>query len=115
MNDENLQPVRTKKEARERGANGGRKSGESKRKKKLLKECLDALLEMEYEDRNGNTALGAETISVALFKKAQAGNIKAFEVLRDTVGQKPAERVEIGKIDKEQSLQELKDLFDDDE
>lgn len=111
-NEKNLKPVRSKKEARERGIKGGKKSGEVRRQKKLLKECLEELLQKEFEDRSGKKASGAETVSVALFKKAQAGDIKAFEVLRDTVGQKPIEKVMISEVDQE-TINEVEALIDD--
>lgn len=37
-NEHNLRPVRTKEEARERGRNGGKKSGEARREKSELQE-----------------------------------------------------------------------------
>ena len=46
MNDENLKPCTTKKEARERGRNGGLKSGEARRKKRTVRECLAILKDM---------------------------------------------------------------------
>ena len=98
---ENLRPVRSKDEARARGKAGGKKSGEARRKKRLLKDCLEELLEKEYLDKSGNRASGAETVSIALFRKAQAGDIKAFEVLRDSVGQKPIEKVMISEVDQD--------------
>ena len=98
-NEKNLKPVRSKKEARERGINGGKKSGEARRKKKLLKECLDELLAKEWENRNGEKMAGSEAISVALFKKALAGDMKAFEIVRDTAGQKPVDKVMLAEVD----------------
>ena len=46
MNDENLKPCTTKNEARERGRNGGLKSGEARRKKRTVRECLAILKDM---------------------------------------------------------------------
>lgn len=98
---ENLIPVtkRTKEEARQISINGGKKSGEARRKKKLLKDCLDELLEKEWENRKGEKHSGSEAISIALFKKALAGDMKAFEIVRDTAGQKPVEKVMLAEVD----------------
>lgn len=85
MNEQNLKPVKTKKEARERGRKGGIASGKSKRARKTLKEELLLLLE------NGNTQ---EKISLAMIQEALAGNTKAFEVIRDTIGEKPTDKIE---------------------
>lgn len=81
------------------GRKGGKASGEAKRKKKLLKECLDELLQKEWENRNGEKMAGSEAISVALFKKALAGDMKAFEIVRDTAGQKPIDKVMLAEVD----------------
>lgn len=83
---ENLQPVRTKEEARKRGRNGGIKSGEARRKRKTLREELLALLGTEDYQKK---------ISLAMLQEAKAGNTKAFEVIRDTIGEKPKDKVEI--------------------
>ena len=82
-NEENLKPVRSKSEARERGKLGGVKSGESRREKKLFKE--EILKRMGEDDWN-------EMID-KLIARAKTTD-KAFEVLRDTIGQKPKEEVE---------------------
>ena len=96
-NKQNLK-IPTSKEARENGRKGGIASGEARRKKKLLKECIDYLLEEDVEE-NGKTMSGAEVLAVKLFEEARNGNVKAFEVLRDTAGQKPAEKVVVSNID----------------
>jgi hypothetical protein len=89
-NVDNLQPVRSKKEARERGKIGGQKSGEARREKKQLREELILLLQAS------NTQ---EKISVALINEALKGNVKAFEVIRDTIGEKPVSKSEISGIE----------------
>ena len=104
---------RTTEEQREIARQGGKASGEARRKKRDLRLAFEALLEKEFKDKNGQTLSGAEALALKQFEKAMKGDTKAFEVLRDTAGQKPVERVEVGKIDKEQSMQELKDLFAD--
>lgn len=97
-NEQNLKTL-TPKEAREQGRRGGKASGEARRRKKLLRECLTELLEREYESSEGKKMGGADLISVKLFKKAMDGDLKAFEIIRDTVGQKPVEKIEVDTID----------------
>jgi len=80
---------------------GGRASGEARRRKRQLKDALQELLDRDYTDKNGNTADGTTILAAELFKKAQKGDIRAWELLRDTVGQKPVDRVEVGTIDPE--------------
>ena len=72
---------------------GGKASGESRRKRKLLRECLDELLARKWDTEEGKKR-GDEAASIALMKKVLDGDTKAFEILRDTIGEKPVERVE---------------------
>lgn len=97
----NLIPTtkRSKSEVRKNAAKGGRKSGEVRRQKKLLKDCLDELLQREWENRQGEKMSGSEAISVAVFKKALAGDMKAFEIVRDTAGQKPVDKIMLAEVD----------------
>jgi len=85
-NEKNLKPVRTKKEARERGRNGGKKSGEVRRARKTLKEELLALLETEEYNKK---------ISLAMIHEAEMGNVKAFLAVRDTIEENPKDKVEV--------------------
>lgn len=87
MNDENLKTP-SASEARERGKKGGIKSGEVRRAKKTMKEMLDYLLTKEIENKKGEKASTLEAISVSMIKQALNGNVKAFEVIRDTIGEK---------------------------
>lgn len=85
---ENFKP-RSTVEARKNGKKGGLKSGESRRKKKRLRELLELALERVGDD--GQTT--AEAVTAALVAKALTGDVKAYEVIRDTVGEKPKDEV----------------------
>lgn len=100
-NEQNLIPnnQRSPNEVRENGRKGGIASGEARRNKKLLRDCIEILLEKEIDDGKGGTKTGAEALAVKLFKEAMKGNVKAFEVLRDTAGQKPVEKVMVADVD----------------
>lgn len=58
-NVSNLQPVRTKEEARERGRIGGIKSGEAKRAKKNLQQIAKTILEAQVHDDKAKSFLHA--------------------------------------------------------
>lgn len=88
-NNENLKPIRTEKEARQKGQNGGKKSGEVRRAKKTMKAMLDYLLEKEITNKNGEKATTLEAIMVQAIKQSLNGNIRALEFIRDTIGQNP--------------------------
>jgi hypothetical protein len=78
----------------EAGRKGGLAKGENYRKRKLLKEELELLLEMI--DNEGHT--NQEKISMALLKKASQGDTRAFEVIRDTIGEKPIEVQQVQEV-----------------
>lgn len=102
MNPENLVSLadRTLEERQRIGAMGGKKSGETKREKKLLRQCIEELMEREMgTGSDGQPISGAEAITTKLFKKALDGDVHAFEVLRDTAGQKPVEKVMVADVD----------------
>lgn len=89
---ENLIPFNelTQEEQKALASKGGKASGKARRKKKELKKLLELLLSQKCPD----AALGEdnyEGITAALIMKALAGDVKAFEVIRDTIGQKPVE------------------------
>ena len=85
---ENFRP-RSSDEARKNGEKGGKKSGEARRKKKRLRELLE--LALARVDDGGQTT--AEAVTAALVTKALAGDVRAYEVIRDTVGEKPTDKV----------------------
>ena len=111
-NEQNLNPfgTLTESEQREISSKGGIASGEARRNKKLLRECLEILLEKDYTDKHGNTMSGAEAIALKQLEKALKGDTKAFEVVRDTVGQKPVEKVAVGATD--EAKNELAELLE---
>ena len=99
---DNLVPIRTTEEARERGANGGVKSGEARREKKLLRELLNDLLDRPNNlmlDENGNPMTNAAIMAVKAIDAASGGDWKAWELVRDTAGQKPIEKVMVADVD----------------
>ena len=100
-NPQNLIP-QSKKSPEERSKiakMGGIASGEAKRRKKTFREAMEAILETEVLDNNGNKIDLLTAISAKQIEKANKGDTKAFEVIRDTIGQKPVERVEITEWD----------------
>lgn len=77
----------TPEQARERGAKGGRAYAANQKRRKLLKEELEALLEI-----GDNQA----RLCLSLYQKALEGDVRAFEALRDTIGQKPTDSLKLG-------------------
>lgn len=97
-NEQNLRPGEYHLSVEE-AKKGGKASAEARRKKRDLRAALEVLLEREVADGNGGTITGAQALTARLYKEALKGNVKAFEVLRDTVGQKPVEKVVVAEVD----------------
>ena len=85
------------------GAKGAAASAETKRARKTIRAELEALLLKHPVDKKGNESeLSYQSaIITALIKKALKGDTKAFEIIRDTIGEKPAERISLAQIDHE--------------
>ena len=93
----------TPEQRAEYGRQGGIKSGETKRKKKAMKETLEVLLSMPMKDGKisdiegiknfaslkGKNISVQEALVISMIQKAMKGDVKAAEFLRDTSGQKP--------------------------
>lgn len=137
-NDENLlRPEdRTPKERRENARKAGKASGEARRKRKAMREQAELLLSMPFQDIKVNTAEGnvksllkelekvsglkgeeidnqmAAVISVwQTVLKGGMGSVNAFNALRDLVGEKPKEVIEIHSTD--ETIKELDKIIDE--
>ncbi len=95
-NPQNMRPMNTLtvEEQKKIASAGGKASGKARRNKAMLRDCLQVLMEKKMLDENGKKITGAEALSVEVFQKALAGDMKAWELLRDTAGQKPVDKVE---------------------
>lgn len=86
---------KTSEEASEAGKKGGKRSGQVRRERRTLREELLKLLQEKVPGKNGQSRPAQEAISTAIVKQAMSGNIRAYEVIRDTIGEKPIENVKI--------------------
>ena len=83
----------TTEQAREIGRKGGLASAKARAEKKQLKELLELALSQPSEIVDGEDNYTA--ITAALVQKAIQGDTKAYEVIRDTLGQKPTEQTQM--------------------
>lgn len=99
----NLIPAnkRSKDEVRIIGQKGGIKSGEVRRMRKTLKEQL--LLLLSENDIQ-------ENICLSLIDKALEGDTKAFQIIRDTIGEKLC--MTTTNINLQKSYEEVKALME---
>ena len=93
--------VPTSDEAREYGRKGGKASAAKRAERKTFREGLLLLLNEPLKDK-----LGVETgkttqdaIIAALVKRAASGDTRAFEMIRDTIGEKPVQDVKVSTGD----------------
>lgn len=108
-NIEKYNATLTKQELIDRARNAGIKSGEARRKKRSFKESLNALLSLtmkagdaaDIEEIRSMASLKGvnltvqETILLAQIKKAMGGDTTAAVYIRDTIGQRPGESVDV--------------------
>ena len=98
----NLSIITSTEIARERGRKGGLKSGETKKRRKSMKENMLTLLESELPEKKLKE-LGVDTsalngdftiqnaMSLSMMIQALSGDVRAMQLVRDTIGEKPIE------------------------
>lgn len=96
-NEENLIPQAHVLTVEEQ-SKAGIASGEARRRKRDIRLALEALLEKTYKGKAGEELSGAEAIAVKQMEKALKGDTRAFEVVRDSAGQKPVEKVMVAEV-----------------
>lgn len=107
-NEQNLIPFteRSESEVREMNRRGGIKSGEVRREKANLKKQLQLFLEEDIKDKHGNVMTGAEMMVKVAVKEMSKGNPKFWELIRDTAGFKPIDKIQVTEID-QQAIDEV--------
>lgn len=93
---------RTTEEQREIARQGGIASGKARREKADLKKQLQVFLESDdYKDKHGNKMTGAELMVKVAVKEMSKGNPKFWELIRDTAGFKPIDKIQVSEIDQQ--------------
>ena len=101
----NLSPITSTEEARNRGRKGGLAAAQTYKRRKTFKEVFASLLDMKITPEQAKKLEGvvqeinkdisaAEAIAIAQVHKAIRGDTPAAIFVRDTVGDKPTDRVE---------------------
>ena len=109
---ENLGDFRdlTAEEQRVIASKGGKASVEARRAKKKLKELVELMGEKKadpmLQERMKDMGISKEDLTnnmacvVGLFQKAMAGDVQAFNAIRDIRGEKPVDKTELnGSLD----------------
>ena len=115
-NEENLRPFNTmsEEEHKELSRKGGKASGEAKRKRKSIRECLEYLLEQdesEYLLERGVMS-GIEAMCYGIYRKAVEGDIRAFITVRDSIGEKPVNKINVSEVDPK-IVKEVEELIEE--
>lgn len=102
-NPQNLTPFNTMdaKKKKEIQSKGGHASTKVRRERKAFKEALLVALKTVKDDQTIQD-IGIES----LMAKFMAGDLKAFEIVRDTVGEKPTDKQEIKVVDTDWFIEE---------
>lgn len=96
---DNIKPIRSSEEARERGRKGGIRSGEVRREKKAMRDVLQELLNMPIKNCKldtfnsldkikGKNITAQQAMCAAMIQKAIKGDTEAAKFVRDTSGNK---------------------------
>ena len=113
-NEKNLVPF-TSEQSHEQAVINGRKggvaSGQAKRRRKLLRDSMNALLELPVSSTKEYNALikigidiedidNSQLIVLALFNKAKSGDVAAIKELRNLIGEDSAEDKSAGQLER---------------
>jgi len=110
-NEDNLLKAEelTSAELRDRAKKGGIASGKARREKKQFRETLEAILFMPMREGRsasvdeiknfaaikGKNISVQEAILLSQVQKAMKGDTRAAEYVRDTIGQKPSDKLDL--------------------
>ena len=102
-NEQNLvrNEDRTPSQRRENARKAGKASGKARQERKTFREGLLLLLNEPLKDKSGNVTDNTtqDAIIAALVKRAANGDTRAFEMIRDTIGEKPVQDVKVSTGD----------------
>ena len=108
MNSQNLVKYNemTKEKKKTFHSKGGKKSAENKKERKKLSEQLKLALNQNIENKQlieevkkwkpkTKSPTYDDLITVALIQQAGKGNVKAYETIRNTIGEKPTDNIDL--------------------
>lgn len=113
MNNENLRSLadRPAEERRSIASMGGTASGTARKERKTLREALVAALECDTYEVDGHIMDGYGAVTIAIIKKAIGGDSRAYQLIRDGLGEKPAERIIAQPTISEETRREVEALL----
>lgn len=110
-NEENLKghgfDERTASEQRKIAQKGGIVSGQVRRQKKAFRELFEQMLSEDGGTLNGQQVSRKDMVTARAIKMLTSDKTKdqdflrAFEIVRDTIGEKPVEKVVVSEVSQE--------------
>ena len=111
----------TQEELSERGRKAGIASGEARRLRRTQADILRQILVLDYTDPErrkllmqlGLTGSFADAINLSVLEKAAKGDVEAARYMRDTIGEKPREDMQVSVLDKPVEQLNMSELTDE--
>lgn len=111
----------TPEQRREQTSRAGKASGEARRLKRTQADILRQILVLDYTDperrellmKLGLTGNFADAINLSVVEKAARGDVEAARYMRDTIGEKPRDDMQVSVLDKPVEQLNLSELTDE--
>lgn len=111
----------TQEELSERGRKAGIASGEARRLRRTQADILRQILVLDYTDPErrkllmqlGLSGSFADAINLSVLEKAAKGDVEAARYMRDTIGEKPREDMQVSVLDKPVEQLNMSELTDE--
>lgn len=101
-NPQNLKSLadRPIEERREIARKGAEASHKKKQERRTLRDTLQIWLESDSgaKDKDGNPLTGTDLMVAVAVKQMAKGNPRYWEIIRDTAGEKPVEKVMVAEV-----------------
>lgn len=98
--------------AKKSRSSGGKNSSKKRKENRDIRQYLELLLSMDLTTKTGEKMSGAQAMATKAFQEAIKGDWKAWELVRDTAGQKPVEKMVVSEVDAE-TIAEVERMIED--
>ena len=111
----------TPEERKDKASRAGKASGEARRLRRTQADILRQILVLEYTDPErrkllmqlGLSGNFADAINLSVLEKAAKGDVEAARYMRDTIGEKPREDMQVSVLDKPVEQLNMSELTDE--
>lgn len=111
----------TPEERKDKASRAGKASGEARRLKRTQADILRQILVLDYTDPErrkllmqlGLSGSFADAINLSVLEKAAKGDVEAARYMRDTIGEKPREDMQVSVLDKPVEQLNMSELTDE--